>query len=38
MSIQIEIKKKIGKPRKQVNKVIPVSLNNKKNIKIFTSN
>ena len=36
-SIQIEIKKKVGKTKKQQNKIIPAP-NNKKNIKIFNSN
>ena len=36
-SIQIEIKKKVGKPKKQQNKIIQAP-NNKKNIKIFNSN
>lgn len=36
-SIQIEIKKKVGKPKKQPNRIVQIP-NNKKNIKIFSSN
>ena len=36
-SIQIEIKKKAGKPKKQQNRITQIP-NNKKNIKIFSSN
>ena len=38
MSIQIEIKKKVTKPKKQTIKMIQIPQNNKKNIKLFNSN
>ena len=38
MSIQIEIKKKIAKPKKQSGKLIQYSQNNKKSVKLFNSN
>ena len=38
MSIQIEIKKKIGKPKKQSCKLMQYSQNNKKSVKLFNSN
>ena len=38
MSIQIEIKKRIGKPKKQSVKIMQYTQNNKKSIKLFSSN
>ena len=38
MSIQIEIKKRIGKPKRQNIKIMQVPQNSKKNAKIFNSN
>jgi hypothetical protein len=38
MSIQIEIKKRIGKPKRQNIKIMQVPQNSKKNTKIFNSN
>lgn len=37
-SIQIEIKKKVGKQKRPLSKINQISQNSKKNIKIFTSN
>ena len=38
MSIQIEIKKRIGKPKKQSVKIMQYTQNNKKSVKLFSSN
>ena len=38
MSIQIEIKKKVTKSKKQIIKMMSIPQNNKKNIKLFNTN